>query len=192
MRDAVRVFVCDPCGNWTLIPTEPQTVWWWWWSKNLLASEWEYRLISYASSYLFTILTPIPSPFPTPIPTPIYTLPSFQDQLSNGGVPASIGVDADSLPLWGPEPERQRLPRLQQTAQGTRSAGQNLPAPIWLPTVMRNTFSVVWLTVQLLFVCLLCCMTFKMSVFQELIVLIAVYWGFRMLGCFVCVCSFVC
>lgn len=59
-----------------------------------------------------------------------HSVPSFQDQLSNGGGPASIGVNADSLPLWGPEPERQRLPRLQQTAQGTRSAGQSLPAPI--------------------------------------------------------------
>lgn len=31
----------------------------------------------------------------------------------------------------------------------------------------------------------------RMSVFQ-LIVLIAVYWEFRLLGCFVCVCSYVC
>lgn len=55
---------------------------------------------------------------------------SLQDQLPNGGGPASIGVNADSLPLWGPEPERQRLPRLQQTTQGTRAAGQSLPASI--------------------------------------------------------------
>ncbi len=61
-----------------------------------------------------------------------------QDQLPHSSGCSPTGVHTESDSVWGLEPKCQRLPRLQQTEESSRDAGQSFYAAFWLQRVRRE------------------------------------------------------